>query len=702
MESLINVIFIEKTTPMERKLLFVISLFCSATFFAQTFNGTGGNILDNQTLQVTIPVSGLPNSINTTSFGLESICLDITHTYDGDIAIKLVAPDGTIVSLANNQGGGNDNFTNTCFRQDASQSIFSGTPPYTGTFKPEDELGLVNNFQNPNGIWTLTINDGFGGDTGNLNSWSLFFGNNPATSSVFTSSNLPIVKINTVGNQSIPDEPKISAQLQIIDNGYGNINLLSDFPNVYNNQIGIEQRGSSSSGFPQKSYGFETRDQNGTVHDTILMAMPQEHDWILYAPYDDKTCMRNILIYDLSNKLGHYASRTKMCEVFVNSSYQGIYVMMEKIKRDGDRVNISKLLNTDITGDELTGGYIVKIDKFTGSTNDSWSSSYGSTTGSTINYLYHYPSATSIVPQQKTYIQNYINDFETALNGPNSGDPLLGYRNYTIPETFIDYFILNEFSRNVDGYRLSTYLHKEKDSKGGKLRMGPVWDYNLALWNADYCDGDQTTGWAYQFGNVCGGDNWQIPTWWNKFLSDPWFDDELKCRWTALRQTSLSQDSLFYSIDSIAAYIDQAKDRHFNKWPILGVYTWPNPSPIPSDYAGEITAMKTWIVDRLQWLDANMPGTCHLGLSEESISSIQTYPNPFNSSISISLFSTENSDAIVRIVNTSGAEVLTARNTQLSYGDNTIELATEELSKGIYFIQIQTDKGMVSSKVVKN
>jgi hypothetical protein len=232
--------------------------------------------------------------------------------------------------------------------------------------------------------------------------------------------------------------------------------------------------------------------------------------------------------------------------------------------------------------------------------------------------------------------------------------------------------------------------------------MGPVWDYNLALWNANYCDGDQTTGWAYQFGNVCGGDNWQIPTWWNKFLSDPWFDDELKCRWTALRQTSLSQDSLFYSIDSIAAYIDQAKDRHFNKWPILGVYTWPNPSPIPADYAGEITAMKTWIVDRLQWLDANMPGTCHLGLSEESISSIQTYPNPFNSSISISLFSTENSDAIVRIVNTSGAEVLTVRNTQLSYGDNTIELATEELSKGIYFIQIQTDKGIVSSKVVKN
>ena len=90
--------------------------------------------------------------------------------------------------------------------------------------------------------------------------------------------------------------------------------------------------------------------------------MPEEHDWILYAPYTDKTCMRNILSYDLSNKMGHYASRTKLCELVLNGEYQGIYILMEKIKKDQNRVNISKLLPTDITGDELTGGYIIKID----------------------------------------------------------------------------------------------------------------------------------------------------------------------------------------------------------------------------------------------------------------------------------------------------------------------------------------------------
>ena len=678
------------------------ALFFSSLSFSQTFNGNSGNILDNQTLTRTVNVSGLPNSLNQSTFGLEQVCLDINHTWDSDVTVTLQSPDGTQIVLFSAIGGNGDNFNNTCLRSDVSASISTQNPPFTGTFKPLNSLGYANNGQNPNGTWKLLVNDNQTGDEGTLNSWSITFGNSPAVNYDLVQSNLPIVLLNT-NNQAIPDEPKIQAGMKIIDNGYGNINHVTDFPNAYNNLIGIEQRGSTSGSFPQKSYGFETRDVNGTQKDTIILGMPQEHDWILYAPYDDKTCMRNILTYQLANEMGHYASRTKACELVLNGQYQGIYVMMEKIKRDSGRVDISKLQVTDISGDQLTGGYIFKIDKTTGNGGDGWTSNYPSETGSNINFLYHYPKSGEIMPQQQAYIQAYVDSFETALAAPNFADPALGYRKFSEPGTFMDFFILNELSKNVDGYRLSTFIHKEKDSKGGKLRMGPMWDFNLAWWNADYCDGDVSTGWAYQFGNVCGGDASQIPTWWGRMLEDQWYQDELKCRWTTLRQGILADDSLFAKIDSVALYLDQAKDRHFNQWPILGQYTWPNPSPIPQTYAEEINAIKSWIITRATWIDNNLPGTCHLGLIENEIASVNVYPNPFSNEINISWFSAGLNNAQIKLFDIQG-NVISEQTFSSSYGMNNMQLANfkQELSPGIYWVEIQEGSSMSRIKVVKN
>lgn len=684
-----------------KQLLSSFVLIFSAFSYGQTFNGSGGNIQDNQTLTRTINVNGLPNSLNQSSFGLEQVCLDINHTWDSDLSVTLEAPDGTQILLFTDVGGDGNDFDNTCLRSDSPTLISTQGAPFSGTFKPMNSLGMANNNQNPNGAWKLHIYDGFGGDQGTLNNWSITFGNDPAQYAPFVSSNLPIVIVNT-NNQTIPDDPKIQATMKIIDHGYNNTNNVTDAPNAYNNLIGIERRGSSSGSFPQKSYGLETRDINGTQKDTIILGMPEEHDWILYAPYDDKTCMRNIITYELANEMGNYAPRTVLCELILNNQYQGIYVMMEKIKRDGDRVDISKLLPTDISGDDVTGGYIFKIDKSTGS-GEGWTSNYPSTTGSDINFLYHYPKADDIVPQQDTYIQEYVDSFETALAGSNFAHPTLGYRNFSVPSTFIDFFILNEISKNVDGYRLSTFLHKEKDSKGGKLRMGPMWDFNLAWWNADYCDGNISTGWAYQFGQVCGGDQFQIPTWWGRMLQDPWFQDELKCRWTTLRQGILSNDSLYTKIDSIAAYIDQAQGRHFEQWPILGIYTWPNPSPIPEDYPGEIAAIKSWIESRVQWIDSNLPGTCHLGVIEQEIAGLNVYPNPFSTSVTVSWFSTGLSETSLTVYNTQGQQIAQQQYTP-TYGMNQVQLDQfdGEIANGIYWIEVKEGVSVSRVKVVRN
>ncbi len=681
-------------------------LILSCTTFAQTFsNTTGGSIPDNNSYaQFPINVSGLSGSINTTSFGVESVKMNLIHTNIEDLRIKLQSPDGNVYVLTSYLPQNGQNYTNTIFADTADVSISNGTAPFTGYFKPIEQLAGCNNGQNGNGTWSLNVKDQTSGNSGNVISWSITFGNFPAGMSDFTSSNLPIVLINT-NNQSIPDEPKIQASMKIIDNGIGNINYITDAPNAYNNLIGIEQRGSSSGGFPQRSYGFETRDVNGTQMDTVILNMSNEHDWILYAPYDDKTCMRNILTYELANEMGNYASGTKLCELMLNGQYQGIYVMMEKIKRDGGRVDIAKLQPTDISGDEVTGGYIIKIDKTTGNNNAGWISNYLSDSGNDLMFQYHYPEADDIVPQQQAYIQEYVDSFETALAASNFTDPVLGYRNYCVPETFMDFFFLNEIGKNVDGYRLSTFLHKEKDSDGGKLRMGPMWDFNLAWWNADYCDGNVSTGWAYQFSNVCGGpgNGNQIPTWWSRMLQDQWYQDELKCRWTTLRQGILSNTELYAKIDSIAAYLDEAKDRHFDQWPIMGVYTWPNPSPIPQTYAEEIIALKSWIISRMDWLDNNMPGTCHLGIEEIENASVTVYPNPFTENVSVSWFSSGTSNATIRVYDVQG-NVLMEQEHSGNYGTNTVDLqfGGMNLSSGIYVVEIQEGSSVTRNKVIKN
>ena len=170
----------------------------------------------------------------------------------------------------------------------------------------------------------------------------------------FTSSNLPIVIINTNG-QTIPDEPKITADMGIIYNGIGQRNNIADPYNVYNGKIGIEIRGHSSQMFDKKQYGIELREVNGDDVKVALLGMPEEADWVLNASYIDRSLLRNVLTYKLSNDLGRYASRTRYCELVLNGEYRGIYIIQERIKRDKNRVDIKKMSKTDVSGDAVTG-----------------------------------------------------------------------------------------------------------------------------------------------------------------------------------------------------------------------------------------------------------------------------------------------------------------------------------------------------------
>jgi spore coat protein CotH len=404
---------------------------------------------------------------------------------------------------------------------------------------------------------------------------------------------------------SIPDEPKVDALLTISKN-----NVVT-----HTGAIGIEIRGSSSQQFPKKSFGFETRDGANEDVEVPLLNFPEEEDWILYAPYSDKSLLRNVLIYDLSRDLDRYASRVQFVDVTINGNYNGVYVFMEKLKRDKNRIDINKLKEDENTGEDLTGGYILKIDKAGGfnetvyTDQNSFTSEFlpvGGTMGQEIHFLYEDPDADDITLEQRTYISEYMRDFETALASDQFMDSELGYAAYIDTDSFIDFFLLNELSNNVDGYRLSTWLTKDKNEK---LKMGPIWDFNLAFGNANYCEGGATDVWAYRFNERCSNDFWIVPFWWERLLEDPAFVNKLQVRWQELRISSFSESSILTKIDTYSATLTKAGaiKENFDRWPVLGTYIWPNDF-VGNNYVEENTFLRGWLSERLQWMDGAIQG----------------------------------------------------------------------------------------------
>ena len=428
---------------------------------------------------------------------------------------------------------------------------------------------------------------------------------------ILDSSNLPICIIDTRG-KTIANEPKILAHMKIIYNGPGKTNSVKDLKYNYNNFIAIEIRGNSSQSYPQKQYGIEFRDSvTGNDLDTSILDMPKEEDWILYAPYNDISLLRNVMTYHFWNEMGHWGPRTRLCELVLNNEYVGVYIMMESIKRDPNRVDVSKMTTADTSGLDLTGGYIMKVDKKNNASDLSFVSKVKSTTNQDITWLYHYPDSKDIKPVQQNYIRNFIDTVELLMASSKFADPVNGYKKYLGVNTFIDYFLISEFSRNIDAYKASSYFYKEKlaeDGSEGKLKAGPVWDYNFAFGNASFCSGGQTNGWMY---DGCVPATLPTPIIWRRLLGDTNYVNMVKCRYLELRKTIWDTSYLFQYLNKYAFdTLDAAQKRHFTKWKILGTNPGGFNAYIASSYPDEMNRLKNWIRNRLAWMDANLPGRC--------------------------------------------------------------------------------------------
>ena len=385
---------------------------------------------------------------------------------------------------------------------------------------------------------------------------------------------MPLISIKTTG--TIVDEPKVKSEMKI----YVKDSVIAT------ENIGIEIRGAISQLiYEKKSYAFETWDATNVAIPKSILGLPAESDWILYGPYGDKTLIKNVVAYQISNSIGRYAAKTAFVEVEINGENKGLYVFMEKLKRDKNRIDLKKLDVTDNDSSKVSGGYILKIDKTAGNGSANWvnytaTNSFNSlydfdgvlTQNVKTHFLFDYPNDKVITTEQRKYITDYVQSFEKSLASPNFKTDTAGYKNYIDVPSFIDFFLLTELMQNHDGYRLSTYLQKER---GGKLKMGPIWDFDLTFGSQSFCVNINALDnyWVYQYTKYCPDDVWLVTFWWKRLLEDKSFSDQVKARWTALRTTQFSDATLASMIDEKAIFLTQtgAVKRNFARWNILNM-----------------------------------------------------------------------------------------------------------------------------------
>ena len=373
--------------------------------------------------------------------------------------------------------------------------------------------------------------------------------------------------------RAIPDDPKITARLRVSGR------------RGYVGRAGIEIRGSSSQIFPKKAYGFETRTRRGRNRPVSLLGMPKESDWVRLASYDDKTLMRNAVGYRAARRLSRYASRLRHVELVLNGRYQGVYLLGEQLKLDGDRV--------DVDDRGVSGGYLLEMKARNKIHRDD---RVFRTPVTRTAIAYTDPDRGDLSARRAAWIRRYLGRFERALHGRSFRDRRRGYRAYLDMPSAVDYVLLNEYFKNHDAFQASAYMHK---STGGRLVLGPLWDLDLSMGNTNFPQSSGATG------SLLVDYRWT-----RRLYRDPAFLAAMARRWRELRREGLLRD-LLRDVDGTAVRLRGAQVRNFRRWDILGKNVFHNPpdprtGALPGTYAREVDYLKWFLRERAAWMDANV------------------------------------------------------------------------------------------------
>ncbi len=341
-------------------------------------------------------------------------------------------------------------------------------------------------------------------------------------------------------------EPYVSGKMLIYDSNK-RMNSLKNVP-MLENAIKIKRRGNSSMLYEKAQYLIKTVTESGQYRDLDILGMGEEHEWVLNGSMADKSMLRNYLAYSLSSEIMPYTPDNVYCEVLIRRGeqliYEGVYLLGESIKQGENRVNISKYKEGI-----AFNSYLVRRDRLD-------EASIMLDTYAKLNNLSQeyfgvlYPSKKNIKEDMINYVEGDISRIEKILYSEDI-KVFETYPNVIEVDSFVDYFLINEFLGSYDSGNFSTYCYKEK---GGKLNMGPVWDYDGTMDNykKEPLDTD-----ALAF---------QLKPWFEQLCRDNTFITKLEVRYAYLRRSVFSDKNMIGKIDEIIKHLGGAQEREWYRW----------------------------------------------------------------------------------------------------------------------------------------
>lgn len=394
-------------------------------------------------------------------------------------------------------------------------------------------------------------------------------------------SGLPLVIINTVDAEEPYDkEHNIPSYVRIID---------TDHTYVIDTATS-RLRGNASTQFPKKPYRikFESKQQP-------LDAPAKAKKWTLINNYGDKTLMRNLLAFHISQQMQMpYTPYGRAVDVMLNGEYKGCYQLCDQIEVNKNRVNIDEMEDTDISGINLTGGYLWEIDAYAYEEKSWFNSNHN------IPVTIKSPDEDDITQEQTNYLVQFFNAMEADVYGSHFTHPENGWRRLLDAETFLKHFLIGELSGNTDTY-WSVYQYKKRGED--KIYTGPVWDFDIAFDN-DYRTYplNNRSEFVCLSGGSVAGDMGNFVR--RIIINDSQTIPQLRELWGAARQ-QITEEKLCAWIDSLAAEMDQSQRLNFMRWNILNRQEHMNPVARGS-YEAEISYLKEYITKRIEWMDKRL------------------------------------------------------------------------------------------------
>lgn len=418
---------------------------------------------------------------------------------------------------------------------------------------------------------------------------------------------LPIIVLDTYGTP-VPGQDSGDATNEYIDTAVlafepnAGTTSLAAMPSVAT-AAGIHIRGQSSSNYAKKPYRLELHAADGSDRDCPMFGMPSESDWVLHAPFPDKSLIRNAFVYSLGRDIGMAAPRATFAEVYLNTEsgaveaddYMGVYLLVEKIKNHKDRLNLQQLEPTDTTLPAIAGGYIFKFEWRVMEIEQELTCPSGQQ--NCWDYLEVYdPSPWN--SEQQDYLRDHLQSFVTALHSTTPSDETTGYPAFLDVRSFATQVILHELTRNLDAYTRSQYFFKDRD---GKINAGPLWDYDLTAGVGRQGSGLETDGWQHE---SIASRFTLTADWFPRLIADPAFTAAVIARWKELRLAELSDAQVTARIAQLTAGLSAGAARNFGKWDNLtSASVGSFDTPTAATWDGQVSAMRDWLLERMAWLD---------------------------------------------------------------------------------------------------